>query len=57
MHLLAQHPEFNMTEEDMKAVLKPDLYIGRCPQQVEAYVEKVRPLFAGLAQEAPEINL
>ncbi len=57
LSLLAQHPEFNMTEEEMKAVLKPDLYIGRCPQQVEAYVEKVRPLFAGLAQEAPEINL
>ena len=55
--LLARHPEFNMTEEEMKAVLKPDLYIGRCPQQVEAYVAKIRPLLAGQKTEAPEINL
>ncbi len=32
---LALHPEFNMTEDEMKEVLKPELYIGRCKEQVE----------------------
>jgi adenylosuccinate lyase len=54
---LAQHPEFNMTEGEMKEVLKPELYIGRCPQQVEEYINKVNPLLEGLYKEEPEINV
>jgi adenylosuccinate lyase len=54
---LSQHKEFMMTEEEMKEVLKPELYIGSCPQQVDDYLKKVKPLIADLVQEAPEINL
>lgn len=54
---LAQREEFNMSEEEMKEVLKPELYIGRCPQQVEEYLAKVKPLLAGISKEEPEINL
>ena len=54
---LAQRPEFNMTEDEMKEVLKPELYIGRCPQQVEEYINKINPMLEGLYKEDPEINV
>ncbi len=54
---LALHPEFNMTEDEMKEVLKPELYIGRCKEQVEEYVAKIKPLFANVIKEEAEINL
>lgn len=54
---LAAHPEFNMTEDEMKEVLKPELYIGRCAHQVEEYVAKVRPLLAEVKKEEADINL
>ncbi|MBQ7566982.1 MAG: adenylosuccinate lyase, partial [Oscillospiraceae bacterium] len=41
---LAKEPAFGMTENDMAAILDPKLYIGRCPEQVDALVQKVRPL-------------
>ena len=54
---LAQRPEFNMTEDEMKEVLKPEFYIGRCPQQVEEYINKINPMLEGLYKEDPEINV
>ena len=54
---LAKRPEFNMTEAEMKEVLKPELYIGRCPQQVEEYINKINPMLEGLYKEEPEINV
>ena len=54
---LSANPVFNMSEEEMREVLKPELYIGRCPQQVEEYVAKIRPLLKDIDKEEPEINL
>lgn len=54
---LSAHPEFNMTEDEMKAVLKPELYIGRCPEQVSEYVAKVHPLIEHIKRDEPEINI
>ena len=54
---LAAEKEFGLTEEEMKALLAPDLYIGRCAEQVEAYLTKIRPLISGIAREAAEIQL
>ena len=42
--LLAQHPEFNMTAEELTALLDPADYIGRCPQQVEAFLARIQPV-------------
>lgn len=39
---LAKHPEFGMTEKEMEAVLKPELYTGRCPEQVEKLCEEIK---------------
>ena len=48
---LAAHPAFAMTEEELTAVLKPELYIGRCPEQVDAFLNKLRPLLADISAE------
>ena len=54
---LAAEPAFGMTEAEMEAVLDPKLYIGRCAQQVDAFLEEGAPLLAGASQEKPEITL
>ncbi len=55
--LLASHPEFGMTREEIEAVLEPSLYIGRCAEQVENYLKEVRPLLANVKDGNGEINL
>lgn len=40
---LAQEPAFAMREEEMRELLSPQRYIGRCAHQVEAFLETVRP--------------
>ena len=54
---LAAVPEFGLTLSEMEALLEPSLYIGRCPEQVETFVEKIKPLLAGASDEKAEINL
>lgn len=54
---LAAEKDFGLTEAEMKELLSPELYIGRCPEQVDALVKKVRPLLAGTSREAAQINL
>lgn len=41
---LAAAKEFNLTEDEMKELLTPSLYTGRCAGQVSEYVSKVRKL-------------
>ena len=43
---LSAHPAFAMTETEMEAALDPKLYIGRCPEQVDAFLHKLSPLLA-----------
>ena len=57
LHRLAAEPAFGMTEAEMEAVLDPKLYIGRCDQQVDAFLRQVEPLLADASAEKPEINL
>ena len=54
---LSQAPEFGMTLEEMQTLLNPADYIGRCRQQVEAYIAEVKPALAGASTETAEINL
>ena len=54
---LAQEKEFGLTETEMNELLTPSLYIGRCPEQVEAFIDKVKPLIADVSRETAEINL
>ena len=54
---LAKEKEFGLTEAEMKKLLDPALYIGRCSEQVTAFVEKIRTLIAGADGKSAEINL
>jgi adenylosuccinate lyase len=54
---LSAEPGFGLTEAEMKDILDPKLYTGRCPEQVDRFLEKVRPLLAGADTEPAEINL
>lgn len=43
--LMAADPAFGMTREALSAHLDPAAYIGRCPEQVEEFLDrKVRPV-------------
>ena len=54
---LSQAPEFGMTLEEMETLLNPSDYIGRCPQQVDAFLAEVKPALEGVGSEIAEINL
>ena len=54
---LKEEKEFGLTGEEFDELLKPEKYIGRCPEQVTAYIESVKPLLEGAADDTPEINL
>ena len=54
---LSGHPEFHMTREEMESTLSPEKFIGRCPEQVEAYLQKVQPLIAGVSGGDANITL
>ncbi len=53
--LLAQK-ELGLNAEELNALLDPALYVGRCAEQVEAFVEKVRKKTAGAQAFAAEID-
>ena len=54
---LAAEKKFGLTEAEMTKLLNPSLYIGRCPEQVSAFVNKIRPLLQGADGKSAEINL
>ncbi len=54
---LAAKKEFGMTETEMEQLLAPENYMGRCPEQVDAFLGKIRPLLAEVSKETVEINL
>ena len=55
--LLAAHKEFGMTADEIRALLKPELYIGRCAEQTMAFVCKCRALTGNAQSKAEEITL
>lgn len=54
---LAREKEFGLTEGEMNALLTPANYIGRCPEQVDAFLREVEPLLAGTSRETAQIEL
>ena len=41
VELIAADPSFGLTKEEIEATLKPELYVGRAPRQVEVYLRDV----------------
>ena len=54
---LLKEPELGLDRETFDALLDPALYIGRCPEQVEKYVESIRPLLKDIMSGSEEINI
>ena len=54
---LAAEPAFSMHTEDLAVLLRPEAYIGRCPEQVDTFLRKVRPLLEGTSGDTPDIDL
>ena len=45
LELIAEDPAFNLTLEDLQKTMKPEKYVGRASEQVDAYLKNViRPL-------------
>ncbi|MBR4114155.1 MAG: adenylosuccinate lyase [Anaerotignum sp.] len=57
LELLAEEKDFSLTEKDMKKLLRPDRYTGRCGEQVTAFINQIRPLLTGNMTDAAEIEL
>lgn len=57
LSMLADDENFPLTESEMTDVLNPSAYIGRCPDQVQAIVDKTRPLITDIDRENAEINI
>ena len=54
---IAAEKKFGLTEAEMKKLLDPALYIGRCSEQVTAFLKKIGPLLSGADGKSAEINL
>ena len=57
LSMLADDENFPLSESEMTDVLNPSAYIGRCPDQVQAIVDKTRPLITDIDRENAEINI
>ena len=57
LSMLADDKDFPLSEAEMTDVLDPSAYIGRCPDQVQAIVDKTRPLISDIDRENAEINI
>jgi len=54
---LAADPAFGLTEAEIRAVMKPAHYIGRCPEQAAAFTKRVRAQTQGAQSAEDEISL
>ena len=54
---LSREPAFGLTEGELNALLDPRLYIGRCPEQVEAFLREMGPRFSEPPEQSSGITL
>ena len=54
---LAAEPAFGMTKDEILAVMQPERYIGRCPEQVARMTEKCRRLAGSDTVQAEDLTL
>lgn len=55
--LLATEKAIGMTADEINELLRPELYTGRCAEQVISYVEKIRPLIRDVSTDSSQIDL
>ena len=54
---LLKEPELGLDREAIDSLLDPALYMGRCPEQVEKYIESIRPLLKNTVSGSEDINI
>ena len=54
---LSREPAFGLSEGELNELLDPRLYIGRCPEQVERFLQKVEPQLSEAAEQPAAIEL
>ncbi len=54
---LAAAPEFSLDREQLKDLLEPSRYTGRCPSQVDAYLKELAPVLSGAEDVAAELRV
>ncbi len=54
---LAKDPRFGLSGEELKNLLDPALYIGRCGRQVDDYCKKISALLDGVESGGADINV
>lgn len=54
---LSDEPQFGLNLEEMEKLLCPSLYIGRCAEQVDNFLEEIRPLISNIDRTTAEILL
>ena len=54
---LAEDERFGLTQEELEALLDPKKYTGRCKEQVERFLNKVKPLLAEAETGSASIDL
>ena len=57
LKLLADEPAFCLNKKELNNLLDPRLYIGRCPEQVDMFLAKIKPLLADASEGNAEIDL
>ena len=57
MKRLSAESEFGLTEDDIRSLLDPTLYIGRCPEQVSLYIGSIRPYTEDAAGSADTVEI
>ena len=57
LELLKKEPKLRLDADELENILKPDKYIGRCPQQVDEFLRKIKPLLDDADDAAEEINI
>ena len=58
--LIAADPMFGVSKEQLDEIMKPENYIGRCPQQVDEFIANcVKPVLDanGVSDDVAEINV
>jgi len=55
--LLGADPAFPFSEEEILSRLRAENYTGRCAEQVDRYLEKLRPILAEATDAKVEINV
>jgi adenylosuccinate lyase len=54
---LSREPAFGLSEGELNELLDPLLYIRRCPEQVERFLQKVEPQLSEAAEQPAAIEL